>query len=135
MNISKFAGVCVIKDGLILLVQESHKEAYGLWSLPLGHIEEGENEEFAAIRESKEETGLDLFLKEKFEMEINGLDFKSINKYNNNIIKLTIFSGDVIGGNLIAGDGILNAKWFDINKINDLSLRGDWVKSFIYYFR
>ena len=42
-------------DGvLILLIQDRH----GVWTLPKGHVEAGEGEEEAAIREIPEETGV-----------------------------------------------------------------------------
>ena len=67
MTNPKFAGACVIKDGEILMVQESHKEAYGLWSMPLGLVEDNESIEEGAKREVKEETGYDIILKNKKE--------------------------------------------------------------------
>jgi len=43
----------------VLLIRDPYKK----WGLPKGHIEEGENDEEAALREVKEETGLsDLLL-------------------------------------------------------------------------
>ena len=36
-----------------------HRARHTDWSLPKGHIEEGESQEQAAVREVKEETGLD----------------------------------------------------------------------------
>jgi len=47
--------VVVSSDGCILLGRKD-----GLWSLPGGHIEEGETPEVAAVRELEEETGLKL---------------------------------------------------------------------------
>lgn len=38
----------------------------GHWSFPKGHVEKGENEFQTALREVKEETGLDITLKEGF---------------------------------------------------------------------
>jgi 8-oxo-dGTP pyrophosphatase MutT (NUDIX family) len=38
----------------------------GHWSFPKGHVEEGETEEETALREIKEETGLDVVLHEGF---------------------------------------------------------------------
>ncbi len=75
MKISKFAGTCVMKEGKILLVQESHKEAYGLWSLALGHVEDGEDESETAIRETKEETGYEVILGKRRDVEIDGNQF------------------------------------------------------------
>lgn len=48
------AGVIVRRDGKYLLL---HYDA-GHWDFPKGHIEKGETEEQAALRELKEETGL-----------------------------------------------------------------------------
>src|SRR5436305_8975308 len=44
------------KDWEIVAVQRAR---HGDWSLPKGHIEQGETQEQAALREVKEETGLD----------------------------------------------------------------------------
>ena len=49
------------KNGL-LIGRKDHKDASGkriLWSLPKGHIEEGETPEQAALREVAEETGIE----------------------------------------------------------------------------
>ena len=131
MNKSKFAGACIIQDGKILLVQESHKEAHGLWSFPLGLVEEKENEIEGAKRETKEETGYDVLLGKSKELEIDGKDFKSIHKFNHGSIKLTIFEGKITGGILKKGDDMLDAKWFDLGEIEKLPLRGNWLKFFI----
>ncbi|MDA2963426.1 MAG: NUDIX hydrolase [Actinomycetota bacterium] len=58
------AGGLVIDSGRtrgLLIGRIDHKDAHGqriLWSLPKGHIEEGETPEQAAIREVAEETGI-----------------------------------------------------------------------------
>ena len=131
MKISKFAGVLVIEDGKILLVQEAHKEARGLWSLPLGHVEEGESESDAARREAREETGYDILLGKSENLIIDGNDFKSTSNFKDDQIELTIFSGEIAGGNLSKGNDMLDAKWFTIGEIARLPLRGSWVKHFI----
>jgi len=51
--------VAVIQDGKILLTQ---REDFGTWILPSGGVEDGESIAQAAIRETKEETGLDIEL-------------------------------------------------------------------------
>ena len=52
----------------ILLVKNSNGR---YWSFPKGHIEDGENEHQTAIREIKEETGLDVVIKRAFVKSAN----------------------------------------------------------------
>ena len=57
------AGVVLLNErGDILLVQEKgipgHPEKAGLWHIPSGAVEDGENPQDAAVREACEETGL-----------------------------------------------------------------------------
>jgi 8-oxo-dGTP pyrophosphatase MutT (NUDIX family) len=47
------AGGLVIKDKSFLAIKR-----WNIWDLPKGHIEEGESEDIAAIREVEEETGI-----------------------------------------------------------------------------
>ena len=51
--------VVVINDGKILLTK---REDFGVWCLPGGAVEDGESLAEGAIREAKEETGLDVEL-------------------------------------------------------------------------
>jgi 8-oxo-dGTP pyrophosphatase MutT (NUDIX family) len=51
--------VAVTHDGKILLTQ---REDFGTWILPSGGVEDGESIAQAAIRETREETGLDIEL-------------------------------------------------------------------------
>jgi 8-oxo-dGTP diphosphatase len=55
------AGGVVVRGGRILLV---HRDRYDDWSLPKGKLEEGETWEEAALREVREETGLNCELAE-----------------------------------------------------------------------
>lgn len=63
MKQEKSCGAIVInKNNKILLV---HHNA-GHWDFPKGHVEEGETEEQTAIREVKEETNIDIIIKNKY---------------------------------------------------------------------
>ena len=61
-NIGKYdekaCGCMIFNHDRVLLV----KQTTGDWGFPKGHIEENETEEETAIREVKEETGLDVVL-------------------------------------------------------------------------
>ena len=54
------AGGLVLRDGRVAVV---HRPRYDDWSLPKGKLDEGEGFEEAALREVKEETGLECRLK------------------------------------------------------------------------
>ena len=49
-------------DGQVLFVQRAHGNRKGKWSLPGEHVDRGERSFRAAIRETKEETGLDVWV-------------------------------------------------------------------------
>ncbi len=52
-------GAAVVRDGRVLLVQEAAGPYAGTWSLPKGVVEPGETADMAALRELREETGLE----------------------------------------------------------------------------
>lgn len=60
------AGVLVEMQGGIVLIQRGQPPFVGWWALPAGYIEADESVEEAAVRECREETGLDVELLELF---------------------------------------------------------------------
>jgi len=61
------AGAFVVRDGKVLFLK--HRK-YGIWLQPGGHVEEKETPDEAAIREVKEETGLEVEILDKFRPDI-----------------------------------------------------------------
>jgi 8-oxo-dGTP diphosphatase len=47
-------------EGRLLLVQRRNEPGRGLWSVPGGRVEPGEDDAAALVREMREETGLDV---------------------------------------------------------------------------
>lgn len=56
MEKEKSCGCIVIDNGKVLLIQHLK----GHWDMPKGHMEAGEKEQETALREVKEETGVDV---------------------------------------------------------------------------
>lgn len=114
---------CLIrKDEKYLLVQEKQPKVYGLWNLPAGHVDKGEELEAAAIREAKEETGLDVKL------------IKQIEIYHEKAVKAVkhVYTAEAIGGELAPQeDEILAVKWLTFDEVKQLNdadkLRAPWV--------
>jgi 8-oxo-dGTP pyrophosphatase MutT (NUDIX family) len=112
------------KNNKILLVQEAKRKAKGKWNFPAGRLVEKESLTDCLMRETKEETGL----------EIKPLYLVGIYQYHltpghNSII--FIFKSKIFGGKLATSNEILNIKWFSINEIKKLDkndqLRGPYI--------
>jgi len=63
MKYEKSCGCIVVNEKKEVLLVHSNK---GHWGFPKGHVEDGETEEQTAIREVKEETGIDVKINEKY---------------------------------------------------------------------
>ena len=57
---SRGVGVMIIQDSKLLLTYRFKGEQLGVWEVVAGHREAGETPEETAIREAKEETGLEI---------------------------------------------------------------------------
>jgi ADP-ribose pyrophosphatase YjhB (NUDIX family) len=55
------ASVAIVRRDDLLLIQRNRPPSEGLWTLPGGRLEPGETPEQCAIREAKEELGLDVY--------------------------------------------------------------------------
>lgn len=108
------AGCVVENENKILMVQEGLDFCYGQWNYPAGHVDEFENITDAAIREVKEETGLDVKLKGVLpicETELRGETHVIIR-----------FVAEVIGGEIeFDTNEILDVKWLDIEEIEKMT--------------
>jgi ADP-ribose pyrophosphatase YjhB (NUDIX family) len=91
----------VIRDGegRLLLVRRGRPPSAGLWSVPGGRVEVGETPAQAAVREVREETGLDVNIGEL-------LATVEIGDY-----LVHDFAADVVGGRLRAGDDAIDVRW------------------------
>jgi len=98
-------GVLIEIDPGIVLIKRGQEPFLGAWALPAGYIEEDESVEQAAIRECKEETGLDVQLTELF-----GVYSFPEGPVQSGII--VFYRARPIGGGLRAGDDAEDARIF-----------------------
>ena len=95
----------------------------GAWSIPGGRQNLGETVKEAALREIREETGLDV--------EIIGLVdvIDSIRKDDNGIVAwhatLVDYAARHVSGEALAGDDALSVGWFTLEDLQDLGLWGE----------
>jgi len=124
----KVAGVYIQQDDKVLMVQEKG-QAWGLWSVPMGHVDPDETARKAVEREAEEETGYDIDIIDEIEpWIIEGVDYKGGESDNDKLIELHFFVGKIVGGNLdFDKKDLLDCKWIEIADLDNLSLRGDWL--------
>jgi len=69
------SGLAIIQNGSILLGHPKGQKWYGTYSIPKGHVEEGEDLLEAAIRETREEIGLTVDLEDIISKEPEFIDY------------------------------------------------------------
>ena len=91
----------VIRDagGRLLLIRRGHEPSRGLWSVPGGRVEAGETPEQAAVREVREETGLDVVVGRL----LGSVEIGEFLVHD--------FAAEVVGGELRAGDDAEDVRW------------------------
>jgi 8-oxo-dGTP diphosphatase len=106
-------------DDRVLLVRRGPGATrHGLWSVPAGFVDYGEEIRAAAARELLEETGL--------AADVGDVMFVASNFHDPN--KLTVgiwFSGTVTGGMLMAGDDADAVGWFPLDDLPHLAFDTD----------
>ena len=97
----------IVHDGAgrLLLVRRARPPAQGTWSLPGGHVEPGEDDATAVVREVAEETGLDVVA-----AAVVGVVQRAAP--DGGTFLITDLTCHVVGGTLQAGDDALDAGWF-----------------------
>ncbi len=69
LNPAPGAGVVLLREGRVCLVRRKFEPKAGEWSLPTGFMEWDETAEETAVREAREETGLEVELTDLYAVE------------------------------------------------------------------
>ena len=87
----------------VVLIRRAIEPGYGKWVFPGGYVDRGEETEAAAIREAREECGLDV--------RIEGLI--NVYSYAGRTPIVIVYAAAIEGGTLVAADEALDARVFD----------------------
>src|SRR3990172_7979680 len=101
------AGTVFTVDGGIVLLKRSVEPALGKWVFPGGYVDRGEAVHEAAVRETLEESCL--------EVKLGPL--LNVYSYPRSANVIVVYTAEVIGGRLSAGDESLEAGAFPPSKI------------------
>jgi len=94
----------------VLLVKRKFEPRVGMWTLPAGFVEAGEDAASCAIREMKEETNLDVELVRLFNV------YSAFDDPRNTVV-LILYLGKRTGGDLECGDDASDAQYFDVSDV------------------
>ncbi|MFR9801813.1 NUDIX hydrolase [Pseudonocardia sp. RS010] len=96
--------------GRLLLIKRGTEPGRGLWSLPGGRVEPGEDDAAALVREMAEETGLAVEPGPHVGTVLVGP------------YRIADYRATVVGGTLVAGDDAADARWVDAAEFAALPL-------------
>lgn len=126
LNPKVVAGAIPQKDGKVVLLRRNIEPARGRWTFPAGYVELGESVAEAAIRETKEEVGLDI--------EIASL--LNVYSYPDSGIVTVVYTAHAMGGELQKGSEAQEVAAFSLHEIpwGELAFRSteealrEWVQ-------
>jgi 8-oxo-dGTP diphosphatase len=111
------ASAAIFRGSTVLLVQRGKGALKGLWSLPGGHIEPGETARAAAVREVREETGVEAELAglvDVHDVIVRGADGALVAHY-----LIAVFCGRWLAGEPMPGADEIAARFVAIDDIDD----------------
>ncbi len=90
-------------DGRIILVKRAIEPGVGLWVFPGGYVDRGETPQAAAVREAREECGLDV----RLDALVN------VYAYPRRVPIIIVYAATMLGGTLCVDDECLEAAAFN----------------------
>jgi ADP-ribose pyrophosphatase YjhB (NUDIX family) len=94
-------------DGRLVLVRRAIDPGYGLWVFPGGYVDRGEEVREAAVREAREESGLDV----RIDRLLN------VYSYGGTAPIIIVYAATILGGELCTDEECLEARLFGRDEI------------------
>jgi ADP-ribose pyrophosphatase YjhB (NUDIX family) len=94
-------------DSRLVLVRRAIEPGYGLWVFPGGFVDRGEEVTRAAIREAREESGLDV----RLDRLVN------VYSYPDAAVIIVVYAATATGGELCADEECLEARLFAADEL------------------
>jgi 8-oxo-dGTP diphosphatase len=109
-NPAPAAGVLLARGGEVLLVKRAYAPRAGAWCLPAGFMEYGETPEHCAVRELREETGI--------EARLTGLHgvYAGVDDPRVRAV-LIVYTAERAGGRLTPGDDAIDARFHPLRAL------------------
>ena len=122
-------GAVIIRDGKIALIKRGNEPSKGKWTIPGGLVELGETLDAAVIRETKEETCLDVKNPRLIDV-VDNVDFDEEGKikYHYVIIDYLV---EIISGDIEAASDAAELRMVPFAEVEDYNL----TASFRVFFR
>ena len=111
-------GAVCVHDDTVLLIRRGRGPAAGEWSVPGGRVEAGETLHEAVVRETAEETGLEVVV-DRFLGWVERID----DEYHYVILDFAVTALDPTQPP-VAGDDAAEAAWVPRHEVSDLRLVG-----------
>ena len=113
----KVAAAVLIEEGSrVLLVQRANEPFRGLWTLPAGFVNGGEDPADAAARECLEETGLTVHV-------TRVLDVIAGREHERGADFIIVYQAQVISGEMFPADDADAVEWFERKNLPELAFR------------
>lgn len=108
------AGCLIVREERVLLVRRGIEPGYGKWAFPGGHVDRGETIEEAALRETREECGVEAALG----------DLIGLFSYPGRPVIIAVFEASLLphSGEPAAKDETLEVGWFTAEEAGRLEL-------------
>ncbi|MHA1792592.1 MAG: NUDIX hydrolase [Promethearchaeota archaeon] len=111
-------GMVIINDDKVLTIQRAADPDKGLWSVPGGKVELGETCQFAVVREVKEETNLDVEIKDiKLVDIVNKIIYDEEGKVKFHFV-IVDYVTHKFKGEMAPSDDAVQAEWTKFEELN-----------------